>query len=703
MANKTYQAGRIIFERGMDVVRSLDIITKGRVRACFDYCTLELAPGSVIGIGELPNAMYTFTYEALEDTVVYSYPYTGEADLVAMFKTNQKLIGTLVVGSIRFASALQKASLDTLELAGVEYSRLQEARKEYPDLAVKAGMHPKNFPELDRIPSPELQDRSRGWHRDFIDDLAAYENTVKKDFLAIPSIGLGIGLMVNNFAEETMRYVEDIFNYLDNLKETSAAFMNTYQAAKTPRADASDDASVPDDPTVHDPLTAVLDYGMPDSETAEYFRSFLSRFKKSPDKYGSEDNDRLIRRELTKKFYDIYTACFLHSVLGSWDLVPLGVRMFLLFGYIDEELAGPEYAAKLASLASSFVPGREAHVLTVYEWLTMIYEGKVMPSKNEFDLDYPAYLKEQKRNGEISEMQEHEMLDSRIDRLKFEIKNMFSTGNRVTFGRITTFVPVFDKDNVNRTLDQSYVTAAAVEDTLNKIRSIDFRAFCRQSVFSNPEIGINSFFLDAEVLPYVILMPNIGSRASLWQEIDSKKRTTPARMILSIFHTEDLTDTCTRLVAEFRWEMCKTEQGVHWNDITDPSLTSMYCDYLQFYRKNSALSAEMREKIGITLKNNSNNFKKIFVADYLTYMKYESQGALRLNKVAREILFAFCPFAASTREKISDNPQFAACIKTYEIALEKKIKPIKNLIAKLNASGIDVPAPIQQQADFLER
>ena len=51
-----------------------------------------------------------------------------------------------------------------------------------------------------------------------------------------------------------------------------------------------------------------------------------------------------------------------------------------------------------------------------------------------------------------------------------------------------------------------------------------------------------------------------------------------------------------RLTGEFRWEMCKTEQGVHWNDVTDPSLTSVYFDYLQFYRKNHEISPETREQ-----------------------------------------------------------------------------------------------------------
>ena len=73
-----------------------------------------------------------------------------------------------------------------------------------------------------------------------------------------------------------------------------------------------------------------------------------------------------------------------------------------------------------------------------------------------------------------------------------------------------------------------------------------------------PEAGINSLFTTEEVLPYVILMPNTGTRASLWQEIDSKKRNTPARMIISIIHMEDIEDTIFAhpTLSEGFWEAC---------------------------------------------------------------------------------------------------------------------------------------------------
>ena len=288
-------------------------------------------------------------------------------------------------------------------------------------------------------------------------------------------------------------------------------------------------------------------------------------------------------------------------------------------------------------------------------------------------------------------------------RLDFEIKNLFALGNRMTFGRVSSFVPVFDSENATRALDSSYITYDKIHEFYSWIRSVDFSVFCRQGTFSDPEIGINQIFLDEDVTPYMILMPNMGSRAALWQEIEGKKRSTPGRLVISIFHTENLTDAMTRLSGEFRWEMCKTEQGVHWNDVTDPSLTSSYCDYLQFYKKNHTLSSDMKDKLRDQLKKFNNNYKNVFISDYVSYIKFESSGSPRLNKIAREILFENCTFSREYREKLSDNPQYTELINRYKVRLANSAKPLQNLAAKLQRDGITVPEPLVTQLEFYNK
>lgn len=702
MTNITFTAGTVIYEGMREEVRSLDIIAKGTVRATGDYCTIDLPTGSVIGIGEFPGEKYIFTYEAAEDVSIYSYPYESEASLVALFKSNPRLLGTLVGSSVRFAKNMQRAVLDTIEFARAEYARFSKAFEEYPKVAVSAGVIPRKFEDLAALKAPEMLDKARGWHRDFVEDLHANEAKFRKDFYSIPSIGLGIGLTVNLYALESRDFMSEVMDYMDDFRGKTKDFKNHFLLIKEKSEASGMEAAANGgtgnvDGSVRNCLDAMEKFASIDSQLSERFSSLLNEFMRNPDRYGSDENSRKLRRELSSRFYEIYTAVFLKAANMEWTDIPLGIRMFLVFGYVDEGLAGAENTAKLSNFASSMDPGSDPKILTIFEWLKLIYQGRIVPSKNEFDMDYPAYLKDLKKNGRISAEEEKRLENNLPERLKFEIKNLFTIGNRVTFGRITTFVPVFDKENVILPPDLTYLNASVINKEIDRIRSIDFTAFCRQGVFSMPESGINSFYTTDEVLPYVILMPNVGSRATLWQEIDSKKRSTPARMIISIFHTESFEDTMIRLTGEFRWEMCKTEQGVHWNDVTDPSLTSLYCDYLQFYRKNSALSAEAREKISISLKNNANNFKKVFIADYYSYIKYESQYALRLNKAARSILFTFCPFSAGIIKGLNDNPQYTQLIDKYNADIKQRQKQLNNLCVRIEKAGFTIPDKIRQQ------
>ena len=174
-------------------------------------------------------------------------------------------------------------------------------------------------------------------------------------------------------------------------------------------------------------------------------------------------------------------------------------------------------------------------------------------------------------------------------------------------------------------------------------------------------------------------------------------------MLLPVVFTEEPDNCILRLAAEFRWEMCKTIQGGHWNDVSDPSLTALYCDYLQFYKKNRQLSEDNKEKVKTTLKKYSNDYKSVFIGDYTTYVNFEAKESPRLNKVAREIMFTFCPFPKALREKLADNPQYRELIKKYDTQLGGKLRPLSGLINKLRKDNIEVPEEILAQYQAMQQ
>ena len=402
---------------------------------------------------------------------------------------------------------------------------------------------------------------------------------------------------------------------------------------------------------------------------------------------------------VTKLFYKVYSRAFMKSLSDS--NIPKIVKMFFNFGYVDEKLAGIENAAYLYSIVDSLPSDPSRNVYTAYEWLKEVYEGRKAPCRNEFDNDYAAYVHELKVTGKITAAQEAPMLTDRSKQVQFELDNMFQSVNKITFGRISIFCPVFSESNVLKDLSESLVSADKVKAAFERICATDFSAYYRDTMYAKPEIGIVKESVSVEILPDVILMPNVGVRGVMWQEIEGRKRTTPARMMVSLFQMEDLSSILVRLTGEYRWEMCKRIQGARWNDVSEPSLTSEYFDYIQFYKKNRELSADAKDKVKLSMQKAKNSFKEMFIRDYEAWIIYEGAGSPRLNKVARAILFSYCPFAKEVRDRLKANPLYKETMDRYGIKQSQKIHHMDNLIQKVKNSGAAVPAEIAAQKEYL--
>ena len=204
-----------------------------------------------------------------------------------------------------------------------------------------------------------------------------------------------------------------------------------------------------------------------------------------------------------------------------------------------------------------------------------------------------------------------------------------------------------------------------------------------------------------EYLPDIILMPNVGIRGVMWQEIEGKRRNSPGRMVFSIFHLEDLKTTFTHLTGEFRWELCKRVQGNRWNDVSISSLTSEYFDYIQFYRKNHDLSTEAKEKVKSSLQRAKNSFKEMFVRDYMIWVLFEGAGSPRLNKVARQIMFTYCPFPEDICNTLAQNPLYADLLDRRKIKVAQGLHHLDVLTRKLQNGNIPVPETVAQERYYL--
>lgn len=449
-----------------------------------------------------------------------------------------------------------------------------------------------------------------------------------------------------------------------------------------------------------DCLQKIFDYVNLDEKSGIEIKKRFKAFTALKNKEDTDDKTRKLRRAITEDYYKLYEACFFRS-LNNRNIDPI-VEMFLHFGFMDANLAGIDNSNELYDLLAYLPQIKSARVYTIYTWLMAIYKKEKDPSKNELDLDFKGFVQEEKRSGNIKESQVKAFLESADERVKFEIANFFKSANRTTSGKMSAFCPPLIAENFLNGPKKSLLTTKILDDAMDKITNIDFGIFYRDIYFSDPDKGVKSETLKKEVLPDIILLPNAGVRGMMWQEISGIKKDTPARIVFPMFCQESLDKLMVYVCGAFRWEICRREMGVRWNEIGGECLTSDFYDYFTFYKKNKELSTEGKEKVKNLLKKNRNNMREAFTALYTIWINFESSGNVRLNKSEREMLAKYCPFRKSYRDALVGHPMFGDVITRYETKNKQKLHHIDQVYAKYEKMGGTIDDLMKTSRAFYE-
>lgn len=749
----TIPKGTRFIQTGLPI-RNLYVLVSGTISGRIGHFEMTLEKGSVIGLFDLAFDSYFGSYTALEDCMLAEYDYTSIDDLSAILHQNPQYRHFFIISACRLCrEVFDYYVLSHFDCSGL-YDSLLSKYDEYKELCTHFHISPKSLPDLEGLEPLVLEDDIPQWLNTYYDGITGISSQKLLPFEE-PSILTGFLMKLSEDLHSVLDicsviadYQEDVSclllneNRLDFFDLFSDLYYRAYRAGEdtlplaaslskqmiqiesspfinrelynarrdeyrercrileeTPQEELLKATQSGSNEMLANSLEQILKYADCEEKTAKDFTDCISRYKAMLDKNASDDAARKLRLRITKLFYEVYKDAFMASLNDRQ--IPTVLRMFFLFGYVDEELAGADNASYLYSIADRYHGQASSGIYTIYEWLLAIYQGKKLPSRNEFDTDYEAYLREMRVSGKITPDMERKMADDNEQKVLFEMDNLFPVVNKITFGRLSTFCPVFSEHNVLKDLETTLVTPEKAAEAIDTIRRSDYGAFYRETLYAKPELGINKEFVHVEVLPDIILLPNLGTRGVMWQEIEGRKRTTPSRMMVSVFHLENLETTLIRLAGEYRWEMCKRIQGARWNDLSDRSLTSEYFDYIQFYRKNHELSTDAKDKIKNSLQKAKNSYKEMFVQDYLLWILYEGNGSPRLNKVARSILFSYCPFTKNIRERLKANPLYKETLDRYDVHTAQKIHHMDMIFQRMNKAGAAIPPELETQYAFL--
>ncbi len=693
--------GQVLHRKG-DEVKTLEIVLAGALAMTDgNDINIRLGSGSMAGTAYLPGETYSFDYVALEDATLMAMDYMNPDDIVEAITGTPAIAPVIAAANMELATAILESLTATTDAAISLCKELKYNYNEYKFMCVQLGTAPEQFEFVEHLIPLESSRLDSSWEADLCRAYCSQRSALDKGYYPLDvSFCVETVMRASTVSRKFSQELLSVLTFIDQTKSGAASFIEAFYNVKS-RVDTNNRGDSNTTSHIQNALDMILAFSGVDQETIDTFRKDVKAYTDTEDRLEKSDEMRHLRRSLSDGFYKIYEAAFFKSL--NTDHLPIEVRMFFLFGFVDETLAGTANTEILYQTAVGWENDPEERIVSLYDWLLKIYRGQALPSKNEFDNDWFEYLREEVRTGSISQAESDSLQNDTQAMVSFEIRNMVTIANKATYGRLATFVPIFNAQDVVRPLEKCLASPARIREAFTKVTDIDYSCFYRPTLVNFPEFKIPHFIYDVEVKPYIILMPNIGSRGLMWQEIEGVRRTTPAHMMISIYHSEDLDNTVVQMCAQFRWEMCRRIQGVRYADVSEPSLTSEYTNYLQFYRKNGYLSADIKERIKMSLQKARNDYKVIFMNDYEKYIQNEAFGMPRLNKIAREILFKYCTYSQKFREERGTNPQYAPLMDRWNVAHNSRVHNVDLVLRKVQRMNPDaVPQEILDEVKYLK-
>ena len=761
MSEIQIKQGNIIYEKGTSLTM-VSIIIEGTVALSFASKTVELGAGDVIGLMDLCTNLHSCTYTATTDVVVDSYPYKSIDSLSPIFQEEEDFYTFFSRSALKQFFIIADFCSRSTTACDSLYSTLMEYYRDYTKLCKQYQVSAKNLPGLEFIQPLVLDSKPDEYIATYYKDLQQACNGAnpqslfsKSGFLSgfLYRISQDMHLYLNTYAEME-DYQEHLFHLLINedkidfldlytslllsaahekkdtvplLGTISKMFLRTKgsglvsadlhqqrlvehreltqkleaHASEEKEAEHKENRYKAATEKVRNSLDFILDYADMEPEFCESFHRDVDTYREIVDKTAISSELSALRGRLTQGFFDLYKRTFFITL--EKPNIPDLVKMFLYFGFVDEHLCGIENAIALTELLPTYRSDEAGQIYTFYDWLMLIYNGQKQPRRDEFDQDYPAFIQTMVNDGKITKADVPDFLNNPSLKVIFELDNMFTTAVKMTYGRLQTYCPLLSEHDFIKSPSESLLRPKEIKDAFRAITAVDFSAFYREVMYSDPNLPGGRELVQREILPDIILLPNIGIRAALWQEIEGRNRSTPGCMLFPAFCLTDLNLLAMRLTGEFRWEMCKRMQGSRWNDVSNSSLTSEYFDYLQFYKKNKDLSTEAKEKCRQQLARVKNRFREAFILDYIDWLAYESKGAPHMNKVTRKIFMTYCPFSAAYREALSKNPFYSAMLEKYDIKKTKDVSRMNSIVYRFERNKKPVPPEIAHQLEFLTK
>ncbi len=753
----------ILFEAGDDV-NFIAYIQKGSVIKNSGTSSFTIDEGNFICYDDLYTGFYSYDYTALAGTEIMPIPASSALDIVQFLNSNPTLHKNISHSICCLCKGLYEMYITLFDIVDVFYTTLKDNYISYMAISDSCNIKPEEFTLPHNADTYNISGQAFGKNLAILSSLAGdteKERTlsdtsgpkylklqidvINRAYVAYDDMFFYLKTLIELFASddnnclfaiasklnsiannpstlELLTQMKDAISSIDDRVKAELNydldidynrvnfFFMVADFAEESNATLDGETIQPEkmvdkppveyeDCDLNDILLQLCNYAELPKETYEHLNKCVVHFLNIPDRYSKDTDIRIFRKNFTEAYFELYEAVFFKYATSSTTNIL--VKMFLDYGLMDERLVTDSQIQELMNIPPLNTDER-CGIYRMSDWLLRIYHEQEIPSKNEFDQEYSDFVREIKKNEGLTADQERRLLEDAPSKVHYEIQNMLKYNSRLLNGNLLSFYPMLHMDSFEKSIEAMTLTTEIVMDAVDTWKEFDYSIFYREIMYSNPAKRIDKEVIQKEIYPVFILFPVAGVNGVMWQDISGKRSNSSGRFFLPAFFNGSIEDTMLTLLGRFRWELCKTLQGVAWNNIQVPSLTSEYIDYIQFYRKNKELTADKKDAIKTQLTKCHNNMREFFVYDYSIWLKYESAGAMRLNRFSRRMLATYCPFAKKYRDKQAAQPLFEEAMKKFNITRMKKAKEYQSKIAYYQKKCNDIPSEIVITRDFYE-
>ena len=468
----------------------------------------------------------------------------------------------------------------------------------------------------------------------------------------------------------------------------------TYDEEKTGIPDHTADIADTGDPAARE--LSPMNFGEKEGDMPKDVKAFMQ----NKGQFSEDQEYRKLVRKTNDFFIDKYIDFFKKIVDNpeTEDWIKQSIRT----GIISRDTISKKALVKIVKFNDK-EKFEDYKFYDLYEWLTRIYSEQEEPSNNEMGLSYRKFTLHEQRSWSQKKKEAHAAKSEKelkVERFKFEMQNMINTVYKiVNESPLTAIFPLCER-SFEAGRDGTFLTRKFIRNAYEEVRACDFSVFYRERLFQTSKTKKAVF--QKEILPMTIILPIVGHRVVMWQDMVENKKETPARFIVPRIFVGDFKKALLKALGGFRWEICKSMKGISWTDPVYGGLTGLYTDYISFYKKNSQLTLEAKDKLKEMIRNSRNDYKKLFSMQYVEWMESESNGLIRLNPYERELFMKFAPFSKEYREKLEKLPAFSRAMQRHKNIWSKMLTTNTNVFRKTMDDNERYPKEIEKYLKFLQ-